>query len=66
MKIIDIQGIMLQLPLPSNFDEKKIIKEISPYKDIDCLTFESQGKLYTGEKNFLPCTPNSVITLLKV
>ena len=61
----DIQGIILQLPLPSNFDEKKIIKEISPIKDIDCLTFESQGKLYMGEPKFLPCTPNSVVTLIK-
>lgn len=61
----DVQGIILQLPLPGNFDEKKIIKEISPNKDIDCLTFESQGKLYMGEPKFLPCTPNSVVTLIK-
>jgi len=61
----DVQGIILQLPLPSNFDEKKIIKEIAPHKDIDCLTFESQGKLYMGEPEFLPCTPNSVVTLIK-
>lgn len=61
----DIQGIILQLPLPNNFDEKKIIKEISIAKDIDCLTFENQGRLYMGEPNFLPCTPNSVVTLIK-
>ncbi|WP_160688793.1 bifunctional methylenetetrahydrofolate dehydrogenase/methenyltetrahydrofolate cyclohydrolase [Clostridium sp. C2-6-12] len=61
----EVQGIILQLPLPSNFDEKKIIREISPSKDIDCLTFESQGKLYMGEPKFLPCTPNSVVTLIK-
>lgn len=61
----DVQGIILQLPLPSNFDEKKIIKEISPCKDIDCLTFENQGKLYMGEPEFLPCTPSSVVTLIK-
>ncbi|MBN7572652.1 MULTISPECIES: bifunctional methylenetetrahydrofolate dehydrogenase/methenyltetrahydrofolate cyclohydrolase [Clostridium] len=61
----NIHGIILQLPLPNNFDEKKIIKQISPNKDIDCLTFESQGKLYMGEPKFLPCTPNSVITLIK-
>ncbi|AOR23908.1 bifunctional methylenetetrahydrofolate dehydrogenase/methenyltetrahydrofolate cyclohydrolase [Clostridium taeniosporum] len=60
-----IQGIILQLPLPKHLDEKKIIKEISIKKDIDCLTFESQGKLYMGEKGFLPCTPNSVVTLIK-
>ena len=61
----NIQGIILQLPLPKGFDEKKIVREISPSKDIDCLTFESQGKLYMGEPEFLPCTPNSVITLIK-
>ncbi|OOM09194.1 bifunctional methylenetetrahydrofolate dehydrogenase/methenyltetrahydrofolate cyclohydrolase [Clostridium saccharobutylicum] len=61
----NIQGIILQLPLPKNLNEKKIIKEISIYKDIDCLTFESQGKLYMGEPGFLPCTPNSVVTLIK-
>ncbi|NKF05339.1 bifunctional methylenetetrahydrofolate dehydrogenase/methenyltetrahydrofolate cyclohydrolase [Clostridium gasigenes] len=60
-----IQGIMLQVPLPRGLDEKKIISTISPYKDIDCLTFESQGKLYTGGNSFLPCTPNSIITLLE-
>ena len=60
-----IQGIILQLPLPKHLNEKKIIKEISVKKDIDCLTFESQGKLYMGEPEFLPCTPNSVVTLIK-
>ncbi len=58
-------GIILQLPLPKGFDEKKVIKTICPTKDIDCLTFENQGKLYMGEPEFLPCTPNSVVTLLK-
>ncbi|WP_252249279.1 bifunctional methylenetetrahydrofolate dehydrogenase/methenyltetrahydrofolate cyclohydrolase [Clostridium sp. VAP23] len=62
---VNVQGIMLQLPLPKHLNEKRIIKEISVKKDIDCLTFESQGKLYMGEKGFLPCTPNSVITLIK-
>lgn len=61
----EIDGIILQLPLPKSFNEKKVIKKISPSKDIDCLTFESQGKLYMGEPEFLPCTPNSVVTLLK-
>lgn len=60
-----VQGIILQLPLPKHLDEKKIVKEISVKKDIDCLTFESQGKLYMGEPGFLPCTPNSVLTLIK-
>lgn len=60
-----VQGIILQLPLPKKFNEKNVVKEISMKKDIDCLTFESQGKLYMGEPNFIPCTPNSVVNLIK-
>lgn len=61
----DVNGIILQLPLPKGINEKKVINAISANKDIDCLTYENQGKLYCGEKVFLPCTPNSVITLLE-
>ncbi len=61
----EVDGIILQLPLPKNLNENKIINTISPSKDIDCLTFVNQGKLYNGEKVFLPCTPNSVVTLLE-
>lgn len=61
----DIHGIMIQLPLPKTIDEKNVINKISPNKDIDCLTSESVGKLYLGEKTLIPCTPNSVITLIK-
>lgn len=61
----NVDGIIIQLPLPKNLNEKNIINTISPSKDIDCLTFINQGKLYCGDKAFLPCTPNSVITLLE-
>lgn len=60
-----VHGIMIQLPLPKGINEKNIINTISPKKDIDCLTYESVGKLYLGEEGFKPCTPNSIITLLK-
>ncbi|MGL5149961.1 MAG: tetrahydrofolate dehydrogenase/cyclohydrolase catalytic domain-containing protein [Clostridium sp.] len=60
-----VTGIIIQLPLPKGLDEKKIVESISPAKDIDCLTVLNAGKLYTGQKAFLPCTPNSVVTLLK-
>ena len=60
-----INGIILQLPLPKHMDEKRIISTISPEKDIDCLTFVNQGKLYMGEEAFMPCTPKSVLTILK-
>lgn len=61
----NVDGVMLQVPLPKHMDEKKVIASISPYKDIDCMTVTNQGKLYMGEKGFLPCTPNSVVTILK-
>ena len=60
-----IHGIILQLPLPKHIDEKKVISAISPKKDVDCLTFVNQGKLYMGEDTFMPCTPKSVLTILK-
>lgn len=60
-----IQGIIVQLPLPNHINEKLVVNAISVEKDIDCLKSESQGMLYMGEKCFLPCTPNSVITLLE-
>lgn len=61
----EVNGIILQLPLPKTFNKDRVINKISPSKDIDCLTFVNQGKLYCGEKTFLPCTPNSVLTLLE-
>ena len=51
--------------MPKHINEKRVINEICHDKDIDCLTIESQGRLYMGVEGFLPCTPNSVITLLK-
>ncbi|GAB6170321.1 bifunctional methylenetetrahydrofolate dehydrogenase/methenyltetrahydrofolate cyclohydrolase [Clostridium carnis] len=60
-----ISGIILQLPLPKGLDENKIIQSINPCKDIDCLTYINQGKLYMGEKSFIPCTPNSIVTLIE-
>ena len=61
----EVNGTILQLPLPKTFNKDRVINKISPNKDIDCLTFVNQGKLYCGEKTFLPCTPNSVLTLLE-
>lgn len=61
----NIQGIIIQLPLPKHLNEKYITSCISVDKDVDCLTDESMGRFYKGEKSFIPCTPSSVITLLK-
>ena len=59
-----IHGIIVQLPLPKGFDERKIIDTIPPHKDVDGLTTTSQGRLYTGQDGWKPCTPEGVIRLL--
>lgn len=61
----NVDGIMLLLPLPKHIDEKRITNLISYKKDLDCLSDVSIGRFYKGEKSFIPCTPYSVITLLK-
>lgn len=61
----EVDGIILQLPLPMGLNETKIINSICPEKDIDCLTYINQGKLYSNGRTYLPCTPNSIVTLLE-
>lgn len=60
----DIDGILVQLPLPKHIDSKVIIEAIDPKKDVDGLTTVNQGKLYSGT-GLEPCTPAGVIELLK-
>ncbi|WP_139904278.1 bifunctional 5,10-methylenetetrahydrofolate dehydrogenase/5,10-methenyltetrahydrofolate cyclohydrolase [Clostridium thermarum] len=60
-----VDGIMLFLPLPKHIDEKKVTSAISYKKDIDCLTDVNNGKYYKGESSFIPCTPMSVLNLIK-
>ena len=61
----EVNGIMLLLPLPLHIDEAYITGLISTEKDIDCLSESTVGKFYKGEDSYKPCTPYSVITLLK-
>lgn len=60
-----IHGILVQLPLPRNLDEKKILMEISPEKDVDGLHPLSLGKLMEGDESFAPCTPKGIIKMLE-
>ncbi len=60
-----IHGILVQLPLPSQINERLIISAISPEKDVDCFHPENVGKMFLGEANFLPCTPNGILEILK-
>lgn len=61
----EVNGIMLLMPLPSHIDESEITNSISAKKDIDCLSEVTVGRFYKGEKSYKPCTPYSVITLIK-
>ncbi|MCR4604671.1 MAG: bifunctional methylenetetrahydrofolate dehydrogenase/methenyltetrahydrofolate cyclohydrolase FolD [Eubacterium sp.] len=60
-----INGILVQLPLPKHIDEDKIIKTISPDKDVDGFHPESVGRLSIGQPGFVSCTPAGIIQLLK-
>lgn len=60
-----VNGILVQLPLPSHISEQKVLNRISPKKDVDCFHPENVGKLCLGEDGFLPATPAGVIELLK-
>ena len=60
-----VNGILVQLPLPKHICEEKVLKAVSPVKDVDCFHHENMGKLCLGEKGFLPGTPAGVIELLK-
>jgi methylenetetrahydrofolate dehydrogenase (NADP+) / methenyltetrahydrofolate cyclohydrolase len=59
-----IDGILVQLPLPSNIDESSIIKMINPAKDVDGLTPYNAGLLLNGCAYLKPCTPSGIIEML--
>lgn len=60
----NINGILVQLPLPKQIDEKKIIEHISPNKDVDAFHAVNVGKIMIGDYAFLPCTPAGVMELI--
>ena len=60
-----IHGILVQLPLPKGFDEKKVIDSIAPDKDVDGFTPVNVGRMMIGEECFLPCTPHGIIKLIE-
>ena len=61
----DIHGILVQLPLPRQIDESKVIKAIAPEKDVDAFHPENVGKIMTGDFDFLPCTPAGVMRMIE-
>ncbi len=60
----DINGILVQLPLPKHLDDKAVIEAINPQKDVDAFHAVNVGKIMLGEYDFLPCTPAGVMEML--
>lgn len=60
----DIDGILIQLPLPAHLNERAVLSVVRPDKDVDCFHPFNVGELMIGEKGFYPCTPASVMRLL--
>lgn len=61
----DIDGYIVQLPLPKHIDEKKVINSISPEKDVDGFTAINLGRMVLNEDCFIPATPMGVVTMLQ-
>ena len=61
----DVNGILVQLPLPGHIDEDVILKNIDPKKDVDGFHAMNVGALSIGEPGFVSCTPAGIIQLLK-
>ncbi len=61
----DVNGILVQLPLPKHIDEDKVIKKIDTSKDVDGFHPASVGALCIGQKGYVSCTPAGIIQLLK-
>jgi methylenetetrahydrofolate dehydrogenase (NADP+)/methenyltetrahydrofolate cyclohydrolase len=60
-----IDGILVQLPLPRHIDTDRVVGAISPAKDVDGLTVDSQGRLATGRPGLRPCTPVGCVILAR-
>lgn len=61
----DVNGILVQLPVPKHIDEDAVIRAIAPEKDVDGFHPQSVGALCIGQKGFVSCTPAGIIQLLK-
>lgn len=60
-----IHGILVQLPLPKPLDPLAVLRAVNPDKDVDGLHVVTAGRLFVGEKGFIPCTPKGIMHLIK-
>lgn len=61
----DINGILVQLPVPAHINKEHVIEAISPEKDVDAFSDINTGKIMRGNFSLLPCTPAGIIELIK-
>lgn len=61
----DVDGILVQLPLPEGLDSRAVLEAIRPEKDVDAFHPENVGRLMLGLPRFLPCTPAGIMALLR-
>ncbi|MFX0123413.1 MAG: bifunctional 5,10-methylenetetrahydrofolate dehydrogenase/5,10-methenyltetrahydrofolate cyclohydrolase [Candidatus Hodarchaeota archaeon] len=61
----DVTGIMIQLPLPTNYNENELLEVIAPEKDVDGLNFMNVGRFYYSSNVFIPCAAEGIIRMLK-
>ena len=61
----DVDGILVQLPLPDHLDADAVVQSIHPDKDVDGLTHRNAGRLVVGAKGFVPATPAGVAEMLR-
>jgi methylenetetrahydrofolate dehydrogenase (NADP+)/methenyltetrahydrofolate cyclohydrolase len=61
----DVNGVLIQLPLPRHLTQERLIEALDPDKDVDGLHLLNQGRLLRGEDGFRPCTPLGVLHLLE-
>ena len=61
----EVDGVLVQLPLPKGIDTKRVIEAISPEKDVDGFTPVNIGRMMIGDKCFLPCTPHGIVKLIE-
>ncbi len=61
----DIDGILVQLPLPSHFNENKVLESLDPEKDVDGLHPKNLGNLFISKTDLKPCTPLACLELIK-
>lgn len=60
-----IDGILVQLPLPAGLDEKRVLAQVAPEKDVDGFHPVNVGRLWTDQRGFVPATPSGILEILR-